>query len=107
MNEVLLEVFFESKKKYGGGPVKSVKIMKEKGAALVEFLDENAVDDLMKKKPIMYGTTKLDVNPFNPLVSGDVPIARADVMGITLPKNFTKRLLAKDIEGHAPVPMPY
>ena len=88
----LLEVFFESKKKYGGGPVKSVKIMKEKKTAIVEFCDASAVEEVLKKKPIMFGTTELDVKPFEPLLSCNDSISQADVKGILLPKDFTEQL---------------
>lgn len=96
--EDLLEVFFESKKKYGGGPVKSVKIMKDMKAAFVEFCDASAVDEVLKKKPIMLGTTELDVKPFKPLLSGNDHITQADVKGINLPKDFTENLLRKHSE---------
>ena len=37
VDEHLLEVFFESRKKHGGGPVKSVKLFCDKQFAVVEF----------------------------------------------------------------------
>ena len=37
VDEDMLEVFFESKKKVGGGPVKNVQLNREKNWAVVEF----------------------------------------------------------------------
>ena len=36
-NEEYLALFFESKERQGGGPVKSVTLMKEKHCAIIEF----------------------------------------------------------------------
>ena len=37
VDEDMLEIFFESKKKVGGGPVKNVQLNREKNWAVVEF----------------------------------------------------------------------
>ena len=36
-NEEYLDIFFESKKRQGGGPVKNVTLMKDKHSAIIEF----------------------------------------------------------------------
>ena len=43
MDEEVLELFFESKKKKGGGPVKHVKLDREKNWAIVEFLEPEGI----------------------------------------------------------------
>ena len=98
VDEDLLEVFFESTKKYGGGPVKSVKIMKDKKTAFVEFCDESAVDAVLKKKPIMFGTKELHVNRFKPFLASNEAITQADIKSINLPQDFTDDLLKKHLE---------
>ena len=106
VTEDLLEVFFESKKKYGGGPVKSVKIMKDKKTAFVEFCDASAVGEVLKKKPVMFGTTELDVKSFKPLLSGNDSITQADIKALNLPKDFTERLLKQHSEYCESPPQP-
>ena len=39
LDEEVLELFFESKKKKGGGPVKHVKLDREKNWAIIEFYE--------------------------------------------------------------------
>ena len=39
----LLELFFESTKKQGGGPVKNVKIIADEQVAIIEFCERSAV----------------------------------------------------------------
>ena len=99
--EDLLEVFFESKKKYGGGPVKGVKVMEEtrKKCAIVEFYNESSVTEVLEKRPILFGTAELDVTPFRPLLSGNHAITDADISGtIKLPQDFTEHLLKTHLE---------
>ena len=45
IDEDVLEIFFESTKKQGGGPVKNVKIISNKNIAIVEFYS-------MKRAPL-------------------------------------------------------
>ena len=91
VDEDLLEVFFESKKKYGGGPVESVKIISHRNAALVTFCDESSVQIVLEKKPIMYGKTQLKVEPFRELIADTETIAQVDIKGIR--KTFTEDLI--------------
>ena len=88
-------MFFESKKKYGGGPVKEVRIIRDKSMAYVKFCEASAVETVLKKKPIMLGTSELSVSPYKPLLPCNETITRADVMGLRLPKNFTEGLLKR------------
>ena len=99
-DEDLLEVFFESKKKYGGGPVKDVKIERDKNRAYVTFCEVSAVETVMKKKPIMLGTTELSVKPYTPLLSGSEAIGRIDVIGLPVSKDFTEGLLKRYSDPH-------
>ena len=68
VDEELLEVFFESTKRQGGGLVKSVKIIADEQVAIVEFCESSAVKTVLKKRPIKYGKTELEVQPFKPLI---------------------------------------
>ena len=43
LDEEFLELFFESKKKKGGGPVKHVKLDREKHWAIVEFYEPEGI----------------------------------------------------------------
>ena len=97
-DEELLEVFFESTKKQGGGPVKSVKILGDKQVAFVEFCESSAVETVLKKRPIKLGKTELEVQPFQPLLHGSVKIKHARVDLADLSDKFTDDLLKKHFE---------
>ena len=92
-DEDLLEVFFESTKKYGGGPVTEVRIIRDRNIAYVKFCEASAVETVMKKKPIMLGTTELAVKPFKHLLPENETITRVDVVGLLVSKDFTEGLL--------------
>ena len=95
-DEDLLEMFFESTKKQGGGPVKSVKIFSGGNIALVEFCDHKSVETVIKKKPIKLGKTELEVQPYTPLIKGPEKINRVDLIGFA--GEFTDDLVKKHIE---------
>ena len=56
IDEEILEVFFESKKKGGGGPVKNIQLNREKNWAIVEFSEVNGkwirILSLVMRKPV-------------------------------------------------------
>ena len=95
-DEDLLEMFFETTKKQGGGPVQSVKILRGKHVAFVEFCDRSSVEKVLKKRPIKLGTTVLDIEPYEPLLEGSEKINRMDIIG--LPASFTDGLLKEHLE---------
>ena len=103
-DEDLLEMFFESTKNYGGGPVKEIRIIRDKNMAYVELCEASAVETVLKKKPIMLGTTELAVKSYVPLLPGNEAITRVDVMGLSMHKGFTEGLL-KTYSDPSPVPM--
>ena len=105
-DEELLELFFESTKKQGGGPVESVKIFGDKQGkqvACVEFCNSNAVETVLRKRPVKLGKTELDVQPFEPLLQGSEKIREVRVNLTELFDNFTDDLLQKQAKGHAAV----
>ena len=104
-DEDLLEMFFESTKKYGGGPVTKVRIIRNRNIAYVTFREARAVETVMKKKPIMLGTTELALKPFKNLLPGNETITRVDVMGLLVSKDFTEGLL-EEYTYPPPVPSP-
>ena len=97
-DEELLEVFFESTKKQGGGPVKSVKILADKHIAFVEFCEKSAVKTVLNKRPIKLGKTELDVQPFNPLLKGQKKIKHVRVDLAEMSDRFSDELLKKQID---------
>ena len=103
-DEELLEMFFESTKKQGGGPVKNVKILGDKNIALVEFCDRKSVETVMKKRPIKLGKTELDVQPYTPLIKGSGKISRVDLIGFA--GEFTDDLVKKHLEYLSRGPIP-
>lgn len=105
-DEELLEVFFESTKKQGGGPVRGVKILADKHVAFVEFCESSAVETVLKKRPIKFGKAELDVKPFKSLLLGTEKIKHMRVDFTKLSDKFTDELLQKQLEGHLPVPVP-
>ena len=106
VDEELLEVFFESTKKQGGGPVKSVNILGDEQIAIVEFCERSAVKTVLNKRPIKFGKTELDVKPFKPLIHGSEKINRIRVDMTKVSERFTDDLLKKQFEclNVAPVP---
>ena len=95
-DEEVLELLFESKKRGGGGQVKSVQLNRQRRWAIVEFCEPGAVEMVMSKLPITLMGTELDLHPYTPLIQGDMPIASLDIRG--LPRELTENLLTKDIE---------
>ena len=95
-DEELLEMFFESTKKQGGGPVKSVTLLSDENIAYIEFCDRKSVETVMKKRPIKLGKTELEVQPYTPLLQGSEKINRVDVIGFA--SEFTDDLLKKHFE---------
>ena len=95
-DEELLEVFFESTKKQGGGPVNSVKMHRDKNVAFVEFCESASVERVLSKRPIKLGTTELDIESYEPLLQGSEKINRMDCLG--LPATFTDGLLKEQLD---------
>ena len=99
VDEELLEIFFESTKKQGGGPVKSVKILSDKKAAFVEFCERKSVETVLKKKPIKYGKTELDIKPFKSLlIRGSEKVNMVDLKGLSVSDEFTDGLVKRQLE---------
>ena len=96
VDEELLEIFFESTKKQGGGPVKTVKLFSDEKFAIVEFCEPCSVETVLKKKPVRYGKTKLDIQPYKPLLRGAEKIYRVDLEGLM--DGFSDDLLKKHFE---------
>ena len=103
VDEELLEVFFESTKKQGGGPVKSVNILGDEQVAIVEFCESGAVETVLNKRPIKYGKTELDVKP---LIHGSEKINRFQVDLTKVSERFTDDLLKKQFECLKVAPVP-
>ena len=106
VDEELLEVFFESTKKQGGGPVKSVNILGDEQIAIVEFSESNAVKTVLNKRPIKFGKTELDVQPFKPLIHGSEKINRIQVDLTKVSERFTDDLFKKQFECLKVAPVP-
>ena len=95
VDEDVLELLFESKRK-GGGPVKHVQLNRQKNWATIEFCEPDAVEAVMSKLPITLMGTELEIHLYTPLIPGGVVIHDLDIRG--LPKELTDDLLAKDVE---------
>ena len=104
VDEELLEIFFESTKKQGGGPVKSVKMISDQNTAFVEFCERKSVETVLKKKPIKYGKTELDIKPFKPIVRDSKKVNIFDLKGLSVSDEFTDGLVKKQLESLLPVP---
>lgn len=102
VDEDLLEVFFESTKKQGGGPVKSVTIISERNVAFVEFYECSAVETVLKKRPIKFGKTELDIQPYKPFLTSSEIISHVDVKGLHVLKGFTDGLLEVHLDSVSP-----
>lgn len=95
LDEEFLELFFESKKKKGGGPVKHIKLDKEKHWAIVEFYEPEAVDVVLSKRPITMLDTTVDIQPYLPLLARNDHLTSLDIQG--LPSKLTEDILAAQL----------
>lgn len=95
LDEEFLELFFESKKKKGGGPVKHIKLDKEKHWAVVEFYEPEAVDVVLAKRPITMLDTTVDIQPYLPLLARGDHLTSLDIQG--LPSKLTEDILAAQL----------
>ena len=96
VNEEYLELFFESKKKVGAGLVKNLQFNRKKRWAIIVFDESDAVETVIRKKPIRLLNAELDVHPYIPLLQGDGWIDGLVLHG--LPKELTADLISKDME---------
>ena len=79
-------------------------MLRDKNVAFVEFCEHGAVETVMKKRPIKFGTVELDIQPYKPLLHGSEKINRMDFIG--LPVEFTDGLLQKHLDCLLPSPTP-
>ena len=91
-DEKILELFFQSKKKVGGGPVKNIQLNRKKHRAIIEFDNPESVEIVIGKKPITLMDKELHIHPYKPLIKGDVRIDGLEVHG--LPKELTEDLVS-------------
>ena len=96
VNEEVIEVFFESKKKGAGAPVKHVLLNRTKHWAVVEFEEPEAVSTIMSKLPISLMDFELSVQPYQPIIADGCEIHDLEIRD--LPDELTEELLAKDID---------
>ena len=79
-------------------------MLRDKNAAFIKFCKNNAVRTVMKKRPLKFGGTEIDVKPFKPLLKGSEIISNIDLRG--LPDEFTKELLKKHFDCLTGDPVP-
>ena len=96
VNDEVIEVFFESKKKGAGSPVKNVRLNRTKHWAIVEFEEHEAVSTVMSKVPISLMDVELSVQPYQPLIADSCVIHNLEIRD--LPEELAEELLAKDID---------
>ncbi|XP_060586869.1 interferon-induced very large GTPase 1-like [Ruditapes philippinarum] len=65
VDEEDLENLFENEKKQGGGSVKEITIFPDKATAIVEFEEEEAVEKVLKKRPIKIKKKTVDIEPYH------------------------------------------
>lgn len=88
VDEQFLEMFFEHTKRHGGGPVKSISLYSDNNLALVEFEGVDAVDEVLKKRPIKMQGTTVEVEMYTPYLESDESLQSIDIFGI--PKQLIK-----------------
>ena len=54
-------------------------ILEERYAGLVKFCDKSSVETVLEKKPVMYGKTEMNVEPFKELMMGTETISQVDI----------------------------
>ena len=62
LDEEFIEIFFDSTKKKGGGPVKQIKLVREKNWATVEFCEPKGIFDTCIMIFIIYHCLHLHCN---------------------------------------------
>ncbi|XP_070210414.1 protein mono-ADP-ribosyltransferase PARP14-like isoform X2 [Littorina saxatilis] len=79
VDEEMMELYFESTKKSGGGKIKKVEVLEDRGVTLITFEDKKAAEAVVQKgEHVAYGT-KLTVVPYRP----PGPSAKVKVSGLT------------------------
>ncbi|XP_045190679.2 uncharacterized protein LOC123547554 [Mercenaria mercenaria] len=74
-----LEMFFENKKKYGGGTVLNVDIDEDNATAVVEFEELEAVNIVLGKCPLIMMGQEVEVSIYKP--EPPVPLCTIEVTG--------------------------
>ncbi|XP_060588547.1 interferon-induced very large GTPase 1-like, partial [Ruditapes philippinarum] len=65
VDEEDLENLFENEKRQGGGSVKQITMFPNKAIAIVEFEEEEAVEKVLKKRPINIKKKTVDIEPYH------------------------------------------
>ena len=82
IDEEHLEMFFEHRKRQGGGPVKNVTLHLDDGFAVIEFQEVEAVDTVLKKRPIKILGKPVEVEMYMPYFHKDESLKSINVVGI-------------------------
>lgn len=83
-DEEYLNIFFECKKRQGGGPVKSVTLFKDSHSAIIEFEQSDAVRLVMEKIPITMHGSEVHVEVFKRLLDEDERVDTVQIKGLQL-----------------------
>ena len=105
INEAHLKECFEPSE-YGMRLVKSVKLFRGRPAALVEFIDESAVGNVLSRATIIYRNIEFHFTPFKPLLAPNEKISEVNIQGSCLLHvgDFTEFVLEKQLEHLVPPP---
>ena len=76
--------------------MKNIRLNRNKHWATIVFDEPGAVENVIRKKPILLMNAELDIHPYIPIIQGDGWIGNLELHG--LPKELTEDLMAKDIE---------
>lgn len=95
-DEKHLEMFFESSSRSGGGPVKSVTLNKDENLAVVEFVDAQAVNNVLKKIPVKLFETTLDVEKYVPYLEDGELLKSIELTGV--PADLSKEVATMKIK---------
>lgn len=97
VNAEFLELFFESKRKQGGGPVKHISLDKENHVAVIKFEEPEAVEIVMSKRPLKMLDVILQVERHIPLLDESETVDRMEFRG--LPTQLSDDIRQMNIEG--------
>ncbi|XP_053390448.1 interferon-induced very large GTPase 1-like, partial [Mercenaria mercenaria] len=96
IDEEDLQNIFENKRRQGGGDVRHVQVFESQGTAIIEFEESEAVEIVLKKRPISIKKTKVSVYMFHSSNTVEVRNIPTDVSIESLKKYFEEQASDED-----------
>ncbi|XP_053391786.1 uncharacterized protein LOC128554541 [Mercenaria mercenaria] len=96
IDEEDLNNLFENKRRQGGGDVRHVQVFESQRTAIIEFEESEAVEIVLKKRPISIKKTEVSVHNFHSSNTVEVTNIPTDVSVESLKKYFEEQASDED-----------